>query len=344
MKIGSHTLESNLLLAPMAGVTDRPFRSLCRRFGAGMAVSEMISSDTSLWKSRKTQLRLIHKEETSPRSVQIAGTEPEQLAEAAKLNADMGAEIIDINMGCPAKKVCRKAAGSALLQDEPLVAKILKAVVNAVDIPVTLKFRTGWDPENRNATRIARVAEESGIQALALHGRTRACAYKGEAEYDTIRQVKQTVSIPVIANGDISDAQKAAEVLNFTGADGIMIGRGAHGQPWIFNEIRQFLEKGELPPQLSYEQKSRIVLDHLKAIHNFYEGIQGVRVARKHIGWYLERESVPRQELQTIYKTNESLQQLEQVAAFYELRRQAGAVQHSILRRSANEHTQYNAS
>lgn len=343
MKIGPYTMENNLLLAPMAGVTDRPFRTLCRRFGAGMAVSEMISSDTSLWNSRKTQLRLVHKEELSPRSVQIAGTEPEQMAEAARLNVEMGAEIIDINMGCPAKKVCRKAAGSALLRDEPLVARIVRAVVDAVDIPVTLKIRTGWDPENRNALNIARIAQEEGIQALAVHGRTRACAYKGNAEYETIRQVKQSVSIPVIANGDITDAKKALEVLRITGADGLMIGRGAHGQPWIFNEIRQFLEQGHLPPQLTYNEKSEIVLEHLQAIHKFYEGIQGVRVARKHIGWYLEREDVPRESLQNIYKANESEQQLEQVEKFYELRRNAGA-QHSRVTRPANECIQYNAS
>lgn len=343
MKIGSHTLESNLVLAPMAGVTDRPFRTLCRRFGAGMAVAEMISSDTSLWHSRKTRLRFVHKEETSPRSIQIAGTEPEQLAEAAKLNAEMGAEIIDINMGCPAKKVCRKAAGSALLRDEPLVARILEAVVAAVDIPVTLKFRTGWDPENRNALSIARIAEDSGIQTLALHGRTRACAYKGQAEYETIRQVKQAVNIPVLANGDITSPEKAREVLNITGADGLMVGRGAHGQPWIFNEIRHFLETGEYLPQLSSEEKSAVVLEHLEAIHNFYEGIQGVRVARKHIGWYLERESVTREELQKIYKTNESKQQLELVKEFYELRRPTGAL-YSRVTRTANEHIQHNVS
>lgn len=324
MKIGPYELESNLLLAPMAGVTDRPFRTLCRSFGAGMAVSEMISSDSSLWTTRKSQLRMIHKDEVSPRSVQIAGTEPEQMAEAARLNVDMGAQLIDINMGCPAKKVCKKAAGSALMRDEALVARILKAVVDAVDIPVTLKTRTGWDTDHRNALNIARIAEDAGVQALTIHGRTRACAYRGEAEYDTIATVKQALSIPVIANGDISNGTQARDVLEKTGADAIMIGRGAHGQPWIFKEIRHFLLTGENPPQLSSTEKSRVALGHLRAIQEFYEGIQGVRVARKHIGWYLEREGIPRRDLQAIYKINNATEQLEQVETFYELQRQAG--------------------
>lgn len=332
MKIGPYELESNLLLAPMAGVTDRPFRTLCRKFGAGMAVSEMITSDLSLWKSRKTRLRMVHEEEVSPRSVQIAGTEPEQMAEAARINADMGAEIIDINMGCPAKKVCKKAAGSALMRDEAQVGRILEAVVNAVDIPVTLKTRTGWDTDNRNAVGIARIAESAGIQALAVHGRTRACAYRGLAEYDTITKVKSAVSIPVIANGDIMDGEQAREVFERTGADAIMIGRGAHGQPWIFREIQYFLTTGEQSPQLSDVEKCDIVLRHLRAIQDFYEGIQGVRVARKHIGWYLEREGIPRQELQSIYKIDNADEQLEQVETFYELRRNAGSHQERALK------------
>jgi tRNA-dihydrouridine synthase B len=245
MHIGPYQLDNPLILAPMAGVTDRPFRLLCREMGAAMAVSEMVTSNKHLWHTRKTQLRLDHKGETTPRSVQIAGTDPLQMAEAAQFNVTNGAQIIDINMGCPAKKVCSVMAGSALLRDESLVDKILSSVVNAVDVPVTLKIRTGWDPQNRNAVQIAKIAEDAGIQALAVHGRTRACAFKGDAEYDTISAIKSQVNIPVIANGDIDSPEKTAHILKLTGADAVMIGRAAQGRPWIFREILHYLEHGE---------------------------------------------------------------------------------------------------
>jgi len=286
MKIGSHILKNNLVLAPMAGVTDRPFRQLCKELGAGMAVSEMVSSNSLLWGSKKTQRRANHTGETEPKSVQIAGAEARMMAEAARYNADNGAQIIDINMGCPAKKVCNVMAGSALLQNELLVADILEAVVSAVDIPVTLKIRTGWDKDHRNALNIARIAEESGIQALSIHGRTRACAYKGEAEYDTIRDVKESVNIPVIANGDIKTPEKARYVLEYTGADAIMIGRAAQGRPWIFREIEHFLATGEHLPEPETNEIRDIMLGHLDNLYSFYGEFTGVRVARKHISWY----------------------------------------------------------
>jgi tRNA-dihydrouridine synthase B len=251
MQIGPYQLTSPVLLAPMAGVTDRPFRQLCRELGAGLATSEMVTSDPGLRHSRKTRLRLDHRDESAPISVQIAGTEPRQMADAARFNVDNGAQIIDINMGCPAKKVCNVMAGSALLKDETKVADILAAVVNAVDIPVTLKIRTGWDRDHRNALQVARIAEDAGIQALAVHGRTRDCGYKGVAEYDTIAAVKARVSIPVIANGDIDSPQKARQVLAATGADAVMLGRAAQGRPWIFREINHFLQTGDIPAEAS---------------------------------------------------------------------------------------------
>lgn len=286
MRIGPYQLPNNLVLAPMAGVTDRPFRQLCRDMGAGMAVSEMVSSNSLLWGSEKTKRRADHEGETEPRSVQIMGADPAMLAEAAKYNANNGAQIIDINMGCPAKKVCNVMAGSALLQDEPLVGRILDAVVNAVDVPVTLKIRTGWDTAHRNGPTIARIAEEAGIQALAVHGRTRACAYRGEAEYDTIRSIKQTVSIPVLANGDITTPEKAKYVLDYTGVDGVMIGRAAQGRPWIFREIEHFLATGEQLPEPTTRDIRDILLGHLENLYAFYGDYTGVRVARKHISWY----------------------------------------------------------
>lgn len=286
MKIGPYTLENRLALAPMAGVTDLPFRQLCRRQGAGLIVSEMLTSDTRLWHSRKSMRRLPHADEPGPVSVQIAGGDAQMLANAAALNVDMGAQIIDINMGCPAKKVCRKAAGSALLRDPALVGDILDAVVSAVDVPVTLKFRTGWDENNRNAVMIARMAEQAGIRALALHGRTRACRFNGEAEYHTIAEVKQAVSIPVFANGDIDSPEKARKVLESTGADGIMIGRAAQGNPWIFHDVRHYLDSGVLPPAPEVEDVRRVVLGHLADLHSFYGEFSGVRIARKHLGWY----------------------------------------------------------
>ncbi len=286
MKIGPYQLANNLILAPMAGVTDLPFRQLCKNLGAGMAVSEMVSSNSLLWGSKKTRRRASHTGEIEPKSVQIMGTEPTMMAEAARHNADRGAQIIDINMGCPAKKVCNVLAGSALMRDEDLVGQILQAVVKAVDIPVTLKIRTGWDRDNRNAPRIARIAEDCGIQALAIHGRTRADQYHGDAEYDTIARVKQLIHIPVIANGDIRNPEKARFVLDYTRADAIMIGRAAQGRPWIFREIRHYLDTGKTLPEPNLEEISRILLKHLDNLYAFYGDYTGVRMARKHISWY----------------------------------------------------------
>lgn len=286
MQIGPYKLKNNLVLAPMAGVTDRPFRQLCKTLGAGMAVSEMVSSNSLLWGSEKTKRRANHDGETEPRSVQIMGAEPRMMAEAARYNVDNGAQIIDINMGCPAKKVCNVAAGSALLRDELLVGRILEAVVNASTVPVTLKIRTGWDTDNRNASNIARIAEQSGIQALAVHGRTRACAYRGEAEYDTIGAVKSEINIPVIANGDITTPEKAKYVLDYTGADAIMIGRAAQGRPWIFREIAHYLETGTTLPEPEIAEIRDIMLGHLQNLYEFYGEYTGVRMARKHISWY----------------------------------------------------------
>ncbi|MEE8388238.1 MAG: tRNA dihydrouridine synthase DusB [Acidiferrobacterales bacterium] len=286
MQIGPYKLKNNLFVAPMAGVTDRPFRQLCRKLGAGMAVSEMVSSNSLLWGSKKTLRRADHSGEDEPRSVQIVGADPGMMAQAAKFNVDRGAQIIDINMGCPAKKICKVAAGSALLKDEPLVTTILKSVVDAVNVPVTLKIRTGWDKENRNGVAIARIAEDIGIQALAVHGRTRACAYQGDAEYDTIAAIKAAVSIPVIANGDITTPEKAKQVLDYTGADGVMIGRAAQGRPWIFREIEHFLGTGEHLPEPSLEEIRATLLDHVNNLYVFYGDYTGVRVARKHISWY----------------------------------------------------------
>ncbi|MCZ4321011.1 tRNA dihydrouridine synthase DusB [Pseudomonas anguilliseptica] len=287
LRIGPYTLPNSLILAPMAGVTDQPFRQLCKRMGAGLVVSEMVTSDVRLWNTRKSSLRMIHSGDPEPRSVQIAGGDPEMLAEAARRNVEMGAQIIDINMGCPAKKVCNKAAGSALLKDEVLVHEILQAVVAAVDVPVTLKIRTGWDRENKNGTTVAKIAEDSGIVALAVHGRTRADLYMGEAEYETIAAIKQAVSIPVLANGDIDSPQKAKAVLAATGADGLLIGRAAQGRPWIFREIEHYLRTGEQLPAPSLGEVERILLEHLAALHAFYGDVMGVRIARKHVSWYL---------------------------------------------------------
>ncbi|TAK67972.1 MAG: tRNA dihydrouridine synthase DusB [Betaproteobacteria bacterium] len=286
MRIGPHELRNNLFVAPMAGVTDRPFRQLCKRFGAGMAVSEMVASNSLLWGSDKTRRRANHAGEPDPISVQIAGADPRMMAEAARYNVGEGAQIIDINMGCPAKKVCNVMAGSALLKDEALVARILEAVVKAVDVPVTLKFRTGWDQHNKNALTIARIAAESGIQLLSIHGRTRACAYTGHAEYDTIAEVKRATRLPVIANGDITTPQKAKYVLDYTKADGIMIGRAAQGRPWIFREIDYYLKTGiELPPPLVTEIH-QVLIAHLYDLYAFYGADTGVKIARKHISWY----------------------------------------------------------
>ncbi len=286
MNIGPYKLPNPLILAPMAGVTDRPFRQLCRLHGAGLAVSEMVSSNALLWGSEKTRRRIDHAGEAEPVSVQIAGADPAMMADAARFNVDHGAQIIDINMGCPAKKVCNVMAGSALLQDERLVGRILDAVVNAVSVPVTLKIRTGWDPANRNAPGIAKLAEQAGIQALAVHGRTRACAYRGVAEHDTVRTIKTAVAIPVIANGDITTPERAVEVLRDTGVDAVMIGRAAQGRPWIFREIAHFMETGRHLPEPSATEISHMLTGHLENLYAFYGEYTGVRMARKHIAWY----------------------------------------------------------
>jgi tRNA-dihydrouridine synthase B len=286
MHIGPHQLNSNLIVAPMAGVTDRPFRQLCKRLGAGMAVSEMVTSNPRLWATHKSARRVDHRGEVDPISVQIAGADPQLMAEAAKHNVDQGAQIIDINMGCPAKKVCNVAAGSALMRDEDLVRRILDAVVSAVDVPVTLKMRTGWDQQHRNAVRVARIAESAGVCALAVHGRTRACGFAGEAEYATIAAIKSQVSIPVIANGDIDSPEKAKRVLDDTRADAIMIGRAAQGKPWIFRDIAHYLATGESPPAPAVSEICRVLVDHLHELHAFYGDESGVRIARKHISWY----------------------------------------------------------
>lgn len=286
MLIGPYRIEPSLILAPMAGVTDKPFRQLCKRLGAGLAVSEMTSGDPRLWHTRKSLHRMDHIDEPAPVSVQIAGTEPQVLADAARHNVDHGAQIIDINMGCPAKKVCNAWAGSALMRDEALVARILEAVVRAVEVPVTLKIRTGWNAENRNGLSIARIAESAGIAALAVHGRTRDQQYTGMAEYDTIAQIKSALRIPVMANGDVDSPHKAAFVLQATGADALLIGRAAQGRPWIFREIAHFLATGDLLPAPALAEVREILLGHLHALHDFYGEHQGVRIARKHLGWY----------------------------------------------------------
>ncbi|HDX8368683.1 TPA: tRNA dihydrouridine synthase DusB [Aeromonas dhakensis] len=295
MQIGPHTLETPLIVAPMAGVTDRPFRELCLRLGAGMAVSEMLLANPDVWDTQKTRMRMDHSAEGGLRSVQIAGADPEMMAFAARYNVEQGAQIVDINMGCPAKKVNKKLAGSALLRQPDLVRSICLAVVNAVDVPVTLKIRTGWDPDNRNGEEIARIAEDCGIAALAVHGRTRACLYKGEAEYDTIRAIKQAVSIPVVANGDIDSPEKARYVLDYTGVDAVMIGRAAQGRPWIFREIRHFLETGTKLPPPDREEVRTLMNEHVTNLHQFYGAYLGARIARKHVGWYLDEEETGRE-------------------------------------------------
>jgi tRNA-dihydrouridine synthase B len=287
MQIGPHILRNNLIVAPMAGVTDRPFRQLCKALGAGMAVSEMISSNAQLRNTTKSRRRADHEGEVDPISVQIAGADPAAMAEAARYNADRGAQIIDINMGCPAKKVCNVAAGSALLQNEPLVGRILDAVVAAVDIPVTLKIRTGWNLQNRNAVRVAQIAQSAGVKALSIHGRTRACAFIGDVEYDTIAEVKSRVGLPVIANGDIDSPEKAREVLRRTGADALMIGRAAQGRPWIFREIQHYLMTGCHLPAPQITEIRGVLVQHLHDLYALYGEQGGVRVARKHIGWYV---------------------------------------------------------
>lgn len=317
MRIGPYKLVNNLALAPMAGVTDLPFRLLCRRMGAGIAAGEMLTSDVRLWHTEKSRRRMDHSGEPEPRVVQIAGGDPEMMAEAAQRNVDAGAQIVDINMGCPAKKVCNKAAGSALMRDEPLVRAILEAVVKAVNVPVTLKMRTGWDPEHRNGLAIARMAEAIGVQALAVHGRTRACMYQGSAEYQTIRAIKQSVSIPIFANGDIDSATKAKHVLEQTGVDGLMIGRSAQGRPWIFSEIHAALNGSESFVTPCIGDVRDIMLAHLRDLHAFYGEEAGVRVARKHIDWYAKSRASAPALRQAVMQATDATTQLDRVQAYF---------------------------
>ena len=318
MRIGPIQLDNNLLLAPMAGVTDRPFRQLCRSLGAGMAVSEMISANSALWGTKKTIKRLDFEGEPGPISVQILGADPALMAAAAKLNVERGAQIIDINMGCPAKKVCKVAAGSALLQDEIKVGQILSAVVDAVDVPVTLKIRTGWSKEQRNGVSIAKIAENTGIQALAIHGRTRECGFSGQAEYETIAEIKQQVDIPVIANGDIDSPEKAKQVFTATGVDGIMIGRAAQGRPWIFREIAHFLETGKRLAPPTPEWISETLKGHLENLYDFYGEYQGVRIARKHIAWYSKTHPESATFRKNINQTDSAEEQISLIDQFFD--------------------------
>lgn len=310
LQIGPYILPNRVALAPMAGVTDLPFRRLCVNMGAGLVVSEMLSARPDLRNSRKTLLRSRHDAEIEPRSVQIAGSDPQMLAEAARYNVAQGAQIIDINMGCPAKKVCRKAAGSALLADEPLVAAILASVVSAVDVPVTLKIRTGVSPTAKNAVTIARIAEDAGIAALAVHGRTRACAFRGDVEYDTIARIVASVGIPVFANGDIDSAQKAASVLKYTGAAGVMIGRAAQGRPWLCGQVAHFLETGILLPAPMRARQIAILCEHVSALHDFYGDYLGVRIARKHVSWYLHNAAHSAEHRQRFNQITQPAEQL----------------------------------
>ncbi|HWQ70669.1 MAG TPA: tRNA dihydrouridine synthase DusB [Patescibacteria group bacterium] len=324
MRIGPHQLKNNLIVAPMAGVTDRPFRMLCRSMGAGMAVSEMVASNSLLYGSEKTKRRANHEGETDPISVQLLGADPKMLAQAARYNVDAGAQIIDINMGCPAKKICNVMAGSALLQNEALVAQILETVVAAVSVPVTLKIRTGWDTQNRNAVRIAQIAEISGIQALAIHGRTRACAYTGEAEYDTIAAVKASVKIPIIANGDITTPEKAHYVVQHTGADAVMIGRAAQGRPWLFREIAHFLDTGLHLPAPQVVEIQRVLLNHLHGLYDLYGEHTGLRVARKHISWYTKGLAGSAQFRRYMNQLESIAEQLKAVNDFFDGQLQCG--------------------
>jgi tRNA-dihydrouridine synthase B len=313
LKIGPYELDNNLIVAPMAGVTDRPFRTMCMQLGAGMAVSEMTSSNPKVWQTQKSQNRMEHGPEAGIRSVQIAGSDPAFMAQAAVFNEEQGAQIIDINMGCPAKKVNKKLAGSALMQNPALVRQIVEAVVNAVKVPVTLKIRTGWDPDNRNGVEIAKIAQGEGIECLAVHGRTKSCMYKGFAEYDTIKKIKQTVSIPVIANGDIDSPQKAQQVLEYTQADALMIGRAAQGRPWIFREIDHFFKTGEVLAPPSIDEVQQVMLTHIHNVHQFYGDYLGPRIARKHVTWYLQKHDPAgsfRKQFNAIECANEQLDTL----------------------------------
>ncbi|MDY2946781.1 MAG: tRNA dihydrouridine synthase DusB [Mannheimia varigena] len=313
MQIGQYEIKNRIFLAPMAGITDQPFRRLCSQLGAGLTFSEMMSTNPDVWHTEKSRLRLAHHEEIGINAVQIAGSDPFQMAEAAKVNVEYGADIIDINMGCPAKKVNKKMAGSALLREPELVAQILDTVVNAVDVPVTLKIRTGWDPENRNCLTIAKIAEQAGIKALTIHGRTRGCLFNGVAEYESIKAVKQAVSIPIIANGDIISAEKAKSVLDYTNADAVMIGRGSFGNPWLFKEINDFFETGQYST-LPENEKYQLMFKHIEDLHQFYGEDKGYRIARKHVGWYVEQlqpESNFKRTFNTLSSTKEQLNALE---------------------------------
>ncbi|QPG05557.1 tRNA dihydrouridine synthase DusB [Salinimonas marina] len=318
MQIGPYKLDNNLMLAPMAGVTDRPFRQMCRRMGAGLVVSEMLSSNPKVWNTAKSMHRMDHTGEEGIRSVQIAGADPDLMAQAAQFNVANGAQIIDINMGCPAKKVNKKLAGSALLQYPALVESIVQAVVEAVDVPVTLKIRTGWNTDNRNGVEIAQIAEQNGIQSLAVHGRTRACMYKGEAEYDTIKAIKEAISIPVIANGDITSPEQARYVLEHTGADGVMIGRGAQGNPWIFKQILHFLETGEILSAPPLSEQHQVLHEHVANVQAFYGEVMGVRIARKHVGWYLAEHDTDRQFRKTFNGIEQADKQLNALDDYFQ--------------------------
>ncbi len=322
MHIGKHSFDTPIILAPMAGVTDRPFRNLCYQLGADLCVSEMVTSEKHLRHTKKTQLRVNHTGEQGIRSVQIAGTDPVKLAEAAKFNVDHGAQIIDINMGCPAKKVCNVLAGSALLKNESLVAEILATVSSAVDVPVTLKIRTGWDRENKNAVRIAKIAEENGILALSVHGRTRTDAYKGDAEYETIAAVKSAVNIPVIANGDIDSPEKAEAVLKLTAADGLMIGRAAQGNPWIFKQIKHYLENKTHIATPGNIEVCQVLTEHLKNLYDFYGEFSGVRIARKHIGWYIKDKQGAEIFRHSVNLVDDANTQLKRVTEFFNLQQE----------------------
>jgi tRNA-dihydrouridine synthase B len=318
VRIGGHEILPKIGLAPMAGVTDKPFRLLCKRMGAGLATTEMTTSDPSLWHTRKSRMRMDHAGEPEPISVQIAGTIPHRLAEAARHNVELGADIIDINMGCPAKKVCKAWAGSALMQDEALVEAILKAVVAAVEVPVTLKIRTGWAADQKNAPTIARIAEQSGIQALTIHGRTRDQKYGGQAEYDTIARIKQDLSIPIWANGDVDSPEKARAVLDHTGADGLLIGRAAQGRPWIFREISHYLETGQKLPEPGLDEVQDILIGHLKALHAFYGEESGVRIARKHLGWYAKDRRENAQFRAVVNRAESASEQIDLTERYFE--------------------------
>ncbi|PVX42829.1 tRNA-U20-dihydrouridine synthase [Pasteurella langaaensis DSM 22999] len=319
MRIGQYQLKNRILLAPMAGITDQPFRKLCAHYGAGLTFSEMMSTNPQVWHTEKSKLRLAYHQDIGINAVQIAGSEPQEMAQAAQVNVDYGAEIIDINMGCPAKKVNKKLAGSALLQFPELVREILDAVVNAVNVPVTLKIRTGWDRKNRNCLEIAKIAEQCGIRALTIHGRTRECLYNGEAEYDNIKAVKAAVSIPVIANGDIISAEKAKFVLDYTGADAIMIGRAALGQPWIFQSVAGLIEHDSTILEPSLDEKCEVALHHIAELHQFYGAEKGYRIARKHVAWYLQGIQPNSNFRQTFNRITDAKSQLVALEEFFNL-------------------------